>query len=108
MAHERGIDARQLLPEIQGLLLSATSKVFNRMADVDRRLRGGGFPDQVQLRSTQSERNTMAAFIDKHVQVELSMWRTKSSLQRWYDDNKALVWVVGSLLTLAGIVLPFL
>ena len=108
MARERGIDARQLLPEIQGLLLSAISKVFDRMADVDRRLRGDGFPDQVQLRSTQSERDIMAAFIDQHVQAELSMWRTRSSLQRWYDDNKALVWVIGSLLTLVGIVLPFL
>jgi hypothetical protein len=108
LAKERGVDAQQLLLEIQGLLLSATSKVFTRMADVDRRLRGEGFPDQVSLRSIQPERDSMAAFVDRHIQAELSMWRNKSSLQRWYDDHKALVWVIGSLLTLAGIVLPFL
>jgi hypothetical protein len=108
MARERRVDARQLLPEIQGLLLSAISKVFTRMTDVDRRLRGDGFPEQVPLRNIQSDRDIMAAFVDRHIQAELSMWQSKSALQRWYDDNKALVWVIGLLLSVVGIVASFL
>lgn len=108
MARERGVDARQLLPEIQGLLHSAISKVLSRMAEVDRRLRGDGFPEQVPLRNIQSEQDIMATFLDRHIQAELSMWQTRSALQRWFDNNKALVWLIGSLLTAVGIVATFL
>jgi hypothetical protein len=49
MAKERSVDAKHLLPEVQSLLIAGITKVFSRMADVDRRLRGIGFPDRVQL-----------------------------------------------------------
>jgi hypothetical protein len=47
IARKRGIDARLLLPELQGLLSAGFREVYARMADVDQRLRGKGFPDRV-------------------------------------------------------------
>ena len=108
MARERSVDARQLLPEIRGLLTSSISKVFARMVDVDQRLRGGGFPHLVQPYNSQSACEAMVALTDRHIQAELSMWRSRSALERWYDDHKALAWLIGSLLALAGIVATFL
>src|SRR5713101_7993173 len=40
MAKDREVDARLLLPEVQGLLSAGFRKVYAHMADVDRRLRG--------------------------------------------------------------------
>lgn len=105
-AKERDVDASVLIPEVQGLLLSATSKVLSRMADVDRRLRGNGFPDRINLRNTQSEYALIAEFIDRHAQAELNMWRPKSIYQQWYEENKFWVWalpiIAGAIYALIG------
>ncbi|MCZ8075566.1 MAG: hypothetical protein O9341_15715 [Paucibacter sp.] len=106
-ARERRIDARFLLPEVQGLLLAAVQTIFGAMADVDRRLRGEGYPESVPLRSVEGEVSQLRAFIDERVQSELAMWKPKSSLEEWYDRNKFLVWVVGTVLTVAGLVAKF-
>ncbi len=108
LANERGVDVRELIPEIQGLLKSAIAKVLARMADVDRRLRGGGFPDQVPLRRTQSEFAHLVALIDIYAQAELQMANKSSTLQRWYDQNTAWVWVIGLLFSFIGILASFL
>lgn len=74
-ARERGVDAKLLLPEVQGLLLSSSRKVFARMAHLDQRLLGKGHPQSVGLRSIENEVAGMKEFIDKHVRAELEMWR---------------------------------
>ena len=51
MAEERNVDARLLLPEIEGLLLAGVRKTFSEMAKIDQRLRGKGFPEKIPLRS---------------------------------------------------------
>jgi len=78
MAKEREVDARLLLPELQSLLSAGCLRVYVSMADVDRRLRGGGFPDKVELRSVDREASAIAQFIEKRVRAELAMWKPKS------------------------------
>lgn len=55
MAEKRHVDAKKLLSEVQGLLSAAFRKVYARMAEIDRRLRGKGFPDKVAPISTRIE-----------------------------------------------------
>jgi hypothetical protein len=103
MAKERGIDARLLFPELQALLSAGFGKVYARMADVDRRLRGKGFPGNVGLRSIEKEIKAMEQFLDERISAELVMWKPKSSLQRWYERNQSIVWLTGILLAILGL-----
>lgn len=107
-AKERRVDATLLLPEVQGLLVAAAQKIFGAMAEIDRRLRGKGYPESVPLRSVEGEVSQLRAFIDERVRCELAMWKPKSALEEWYDRNKFLVWVVGTVLTVAGLAAKFL
>jgi hypothetical protein len=78
-ARDRGVDAKQLLPEVEGLLLSSCKKVFNRMAEIDQGLRGKGFPERVQRRSIGDKYNRMKEFIETRIRAEIEMWRPASS-----------------------------
>jgi hypothetical protein len=112
---ERKVDARETLRELQGLLLSGCSKVFAQMADVDRRLRGHGYPDSVPLRSVKSEQDQMTAFIQTRVSAELELWESNlvenhppeaedHPLNAWHRRNPGKAWalaiVIGSVISL--------
>jgi hypothetical protein len=107
-ARERRIDARLLLPEVQGLLLSSCVKVFARMAQTDQRLLGKGYPQSVPLRPVEREVTNMKDFIQKHVRAELEMWKPKAWYEEWYERNKFWVWAVGTVVAAAGLVAKFL
>jgi hypothetical protein len=95
MAKEKDVDARLLLPEVQGLLLAGFQTVYARMADIDRSLRGKGFPNRMELRSTEQQLQTMERFLDERIRAELAMWRGKSAFEIWYERNKVWVWAIG-------------
>jgi hypothetical protein len=99
-ARERGVDAKQLLPEVEGLLLSDCKKVFNRMAEIDQRLRGKGFPNRVQRRSIEDKYNPIKKFIETRIRAELDMWRPRPFYEVWYEKNKFLVWLIGIIVTI--------
>ena len=95
MAKERGVDAQLLLPEVQNLLSAGCRKVYASMAEVDRGLRGKGFPHKGQLRSIDSEVSAMTRFIEERIHAELVMWKPKSRAELWYERNKVWVWAIG-------------
>lgn len=107
IAQEKRVDAKLLLPEVNELLNAGIRNVFSKMADVDRRLRGKGFPEKVQLRPTGNEILNMTEFVEERIRSELAMWKPKPRLDDWYDKNKFLVWVIGILITIAGLCLKF-
>ena len=111
---EYKVDAGIVLSELQGLLLSGCNKVFARMADVDRRLRGKGSPSSVPLRPIQGEQDRMATFIQTHVSASLKLW--ESSLREdyppkvkehwinaWYSRNQGWAWAIGSLIAVIAL-----
>jgi hypothetical protein len=69
------------------------------MAEVDRRLRGKGFPDNVGVRSVERQIKSLSEFIGAHTASELAMWRPKSKAEEWYERNKFWVWLVGMIVT---------
>lgn len=105
MAKERGVDARQLLPEIKNILKSGCKRVYDRMAEIDQNLRGKGYPNSVSRRSIDNEFSVMAAFIDTHISAELEMWKPKSKLEHWYSQNRFWVWAISALV---GVVMTVL
>ena len=108
MANKRAVDASLLLREIQVLLSAGCRKVYTRMADVDRRLRGKGYPDKVELRSIVLEVRAMNQVLDERICGELAMSEPRSRVEDWYEKNKFWRWVIGIVLTIAGLIVGLL
>ncbi len=108
MAKEKDVDGRLLLVEIRYLLSVGFTRIYSRMADIDRRLRGKGFPEKVCLRSVERETSRMNLFLDEHIQSEIDMWKPKLKLEEWYEKNKFLVWIVGVFLLIIGLLIQVL
>jgi hypothetical protein len=106
MAREKDVDARLLLPEIQALLSGGFQRVYARMAVVDRRLRGKGFPDKVEPKSIEDEVWAMNQFLGERIRTEVAMCKPKSRRELWFERNKFLTWaipiLVAIILAIAG------
>jgi hypothetical protein len=111
-ARVREVDAKLLLPEVQSLLRDASRKVFSRMAQIDQRLIGNGYPKNVPLRRVEQEVQGMDQFIDERIQAGLAMWKPlpnqKPKLEGWYEKNKFWVWLISTLIAIAGLCAKFL
>jgi hypothetical protein len=101
VAADRKVPLRQPLLEVQGQLYRLCCRAFDRMANIDQRLRGGGFPDKVQLRNTHNELARMHQFIDKRIEAELralampvtpNWWKR---LNQWFKDHPLVPWLIG-------------
>ena len=78
MAKEKSVDGRLLFSELQGLLSSGIRRVYGHMGDVDRNLRGKGYPESVPLRSVEGEVQRMNRFLDERIDAEVKMWRSST------------------------------
>jgi hypothetical protein len=111
MAHERRVNLRELLTEVRDLLGAGIEKVYAQMADVDRRLRGEGFPQRVQPKAVDHLTLSMMNFIDKRIQAEIAMWRPRPRWENFYENNKLLIkflaWAIPLIGTLIGILAKF-
>jgi hypothetical protein len=56
------------------------------------------------MRSVEQEIQTMDQFLDERIQAEIFMWKPKSSFEGWYERNKFLIWIMGILLSIAGLI----
>lgn len=108
VAQERGVDAKQLLPEVQGILIAAVKRTFSKMAEIDQRLLGRGYPDRIPLRSVDGEVKRLTEFIEECVRCELALWKPKSGFEQLYERNKFWVWLVGTVFTVAGLCVKLL
>lgn len=108
MAREKGVDARLLLPELQGLLSDGIKKVYREMADVDRTLRGKGYPNSVALRSIEVEIQRMDKFLNERIMAEIEMWKPTPWYEAWHERNKFWVWLITAVLTGIGILAKLL
>jgi len=86
LCEERKVDARAPLRETEGLLISYDRKLFDRMAQIDQRLAGRGFPNKVPLRRTDREKQQLEQFINAHISAALSSMPPPAG--RWKRANK--------------------
>lgn len=106
LAKEKRQDSREALKDVSVLLRMLAQRAYNRMADIDRRLRGNGNPLSVSLRSTETEELNMAAYIDRRINAELSMQKPSLRINDFYNEHPFLFWlialVVASVVTLVA------
>ena len=106
IASEKGQDVRPSLPEVAGLLKSVARRAFARMAEMDRRLCGAGYPQSVPLRDVSNEVSAVEDFIDRRITSELAMLRPRYRVNDFYNEHPFLFWfialLVGAAVTFAA------
>jgi hypothetical protein len=106
-ASDRNADATLLLPEIEGLFQAGVRRVFVKMSNIDWRLRGKGFPENVSPRPVENELSKVMEFISTHIRAELQMWKPRPKFEVWYERNKSLAWVIGIIVAVVGLYAKF-
>ena len=104
LSAEKKQNPKLTLLEASSLLKSLIHRAYGGMADIDRRLRGKGDPKSVPLRSTDSEVAGMEQFLDRRINAELAMLRPWRRINEFYNEHQFLIWLIGSLITIAGII----
>lgn len=108
LAAEKNVDAKLLLPEIEGLLLAKVRRSFNKMTEIDQRLKGRGFPETIHPRPVEKEFQVMKNFIEVRIKSELEMWHPKSKLENWYERNKFIIWAIGTIVAVIAVLSRFM
>jgi hypothetical protein len=88
--------------ETAELLKILVRKTYELMADVDRRLRGCGYPETIGKRSVDAEVATMDRFIDDRVQSEIAMYKRPWKIDDFYKDHPFLFWFITLALGIIG------
>lgn len=73
IAANRQQDPQLPLEEATGLLKSVVRRTFARMADIDRRLRGRGFPSSVSIMSVEGHIASVERFLTDRLKAEIEM-----------------------------------
>ena len=69
---KRSLRLAPVMVETSGLLKLGLCRALNRMVDIDRRLRGGGFPKTVEPRNPEFLRTRLERIIDNRLAAELA------------------------------------
>ena len=91
LAIEKGLNAIEPLNEVSGLLKSVASRAYDRMAVIDQRLLGKGFPENEPRREVDAEFASMEDFINQRITAELAMTKRKYWNNGFFNNQ----WVVG-------------
>ena len=94
LAREKRVNAKLLLFELQGLLSGGCLRVYDRMAYVDRHLRGSGNPKSVKLRPIVEESQAMDRFIAERIYAEIKLRTLPFRREEWFKQNKFWVWAI--------------
>ena len=82
------------LNEVEKLLKSLSVKTYERMADIDQRLRGKGNPQFVKKRDTFSEQSAMEDLITKAVAKEKNMIKKMLWIREFYSNYPFIFWFI--------------
>ena len=103
-------ELQPVLKDVQELLRLGFVNVYERMADIGRRLGDKGYPDKIRLRNTDSYIKRMETFVSRRIESELKLWKPTpwiTRIEHFYESNKGLVWVIGIIISILGIVVSF-
>ncbi len=107
LSREKGVDPKRALIETQGLLNSCSRKTFERMAEIDRRLREPSLVGNVARRSINREQQAMEQFISARINAELMALQTPRSrwkaMNAWFKEHPLVGFSIGTAIALAGL-----
>jgi hypothetical protein len=102
LCREKKLYSAEPIRETGQLLKVLVSKVYSDMADVDRRLRGGGYPQNIKKKDVSDKVQPILNLINERVDSELSL---RNKLNEFYDYNQGLIWLAGISISIAWILI---
>ena len=96
---------KEPLLEISELLKILVRKAYDLMADVDQRLRGSGFPQNIVKRSVDVEIAAMERFIDDRIKSEIAMYKPPAKSIKFYHEHQFLFWSISIFLGILSVIL---
>ncbi len=103
---EKGLDWRLPLEETASFLKAGIRRVYQRMADIDRRLRGKGYPNSVPKRDPRNQIAASEAFVEERLSAELALMPKKRKTPNTiYEEQKFWFWFIGIIIAIIGVLL---
>jgi len=103
---KKRLDWKLPLEETALLLKTGIKRAYNRMSDIDQRLRGKGYPDSVSRYNPRREMSISEAFVDERFSAEAALQpMKKKTLNKLYEEQKFWFWVIGIIIAIAGILI---
>jgi hypothetical protein len=97
LATEKQQSTNEPLSEVSGLLKSLARRAYDRMAVVEQRLLGKGFPENVARRGVDAEFASMENFINQRIMAEMAMTKRKYWFNEFYNNHPFLFWCLALL-----------
>jgi len=97
LAKDKDVQISAVLGSTKANLSGGIDTVYCKMQDIDRKLRGKGYPESVPKRDVSSEIKQMNNFLDKQLEIyrNLTFQGSESWFKKWYQDNPHWVWLIG-------------
>lgn len=107
LANDKNVPVSAVLESTKANLSSGIDNVYHKMREVDRRLRGNGFPDSVPKRDVSFEVKQMNNVLDKQAKIyeDLAYQKIDSWFINWYRKNPHWVWVIGTIIAIIGVII---
>jgi hypothetical protein len=93
---EKGLDWRLPLEETAFFLKSGIKGVYQRMSDIDQRLRGKGYPNSVPKHDPRGKVAASEAFVEERLSAELALApKKRRTINTFYEEQKFWFWLIG-------------
>lgn len=102
LSEERNQNPKLMLLEAGCLLKSLVQKVYLRMIEIDRQLRGKGHPHSVPVKNVDGKISAMEQFINRRIDAEVSMVKTKLKVNEIYNKYPFIFWVIPLVISIAS------
>lgn len=103
---KKGLDWRLPLEETALFLKVGVNGVYQRMSDIDQRLRGKGYPNSLPKYDPSGKLAVSNAFIEERLSAELALTpKKRKTLNTFYEEQKFWFWFIGIVVGVAGVLL---
>lgn len=104
LCREREEPLRPALAAVEQNLRKLVRETYQQMSEVDRVLRGRGYPEKLSLRPVDSEISAMHSYIVEQIKSELEMWKPKPWLTRQYERHPLWFWLAPFVISIVSLV----
>ena len=103
---EKGLNSTLPLEETALFLKAGINRVYQRMSDIDQRLRGKGYPNSVPKHNPKSQAAVSEAFVEERLSAELALIpKKRKTLNTIYEEQKVWFWFIGIIIAIVGVLL---
>jgi len=97
LANDKNVQISAVLDSTKANLSGGIDTVYRKMQEVDRRLRGNGYPESVPKRDASLEIKKMNNVLDKQIKTyeDLAFQIPDSKFKKWYRENPHWIWIIG-------------